>query len=116
VIVGPISSSFQTLWQLEIANTLLTLVRRKKIDREGYLLARTDLQTSESDHRPRRNNRLALTAISEPRREHRMTVYDAATLSLRCGASCHLASRDSALNQSLLNAASGMLNSSLFRA
>jgi len=86
------------LWLLEMANTLLTLLRRQRIDREGYTLARADLQTL-SPIIDEEGSRLALTAIADLAEEYRLTVYDAAYLELALRRQLPLASRDSALNQ-----------------
>jgi predicted nucleic acid-binding protein len=84
------------LWSFEIANSLLVLLRRKKLlapERERALraLARLPLVVDEE------GARLALGTISELAGEHGLSVYDAAYLELALRRKLPLASRDQAL-------------------
>jgi predicted nucleic acid-binding protein len=85
-----------TLWPFEVANSLLVLLRRKKIlanDRDRALgaLARLPLLVDEE------GPRLALGRISELAAEHGLSVYDAVYLELAVRRKLPLASRDEAL-------------------
>lgn len=85
-----------TLWPFEVANSLLVLLRRKKIlaeDRDRALGALAQMPLVVDDDGPR----LALGSISELAHEHGLTVYDAAYLELAMRRKLPLASRDKAL-------------------
>ncbi len=85
-----------SLWPFEVANSLLVLLRRKKIladDRNRALGALTRLPFVVDDEGPR----LALGRISELAAEHGLSVYDATYLELALRRRLPLASRDEAL-------------------
>jgi predicted nucleic acid-binding protein len=87
-----------TLWSFEVANSLLVLLRRKRIlaperDRALGALARLPLLVDEE------GPRLALGKISELAGEHGLSVYDATYLELAVRRKLPLASRDQALCQ-----------------
>jgi len=91
-----------TLWPFEVANSLLVLLRRKKIlaeDRDRALGALARLPLVVDDEGPR----LALGTISELAAEHGLSVYDAVYLELAVRRKLPLASRD----QTLCKAAQG---------
>ncbi|MBP8262048.1 MAG: type II toxin-antitoxin system VapC family toxin [Verrucomicrobia bacterium] len=84
------------LWPFEVANSLLVLLRRKKIlapERERALEALARLPLAVDDEGPR----LAWGKISELATEHGLSVYDAAYLELAVRRKLPLASRDEAL-------------------
>jgi predicted nucleic acid-binding protein len=84
------------LWPFEVANSLLALLRRKKIlaaDRDRALSALASLPLMIDDEGPR----LALGKISELAKEHGLSVYDATYLELAVRRKIALASRDQAL-------------------
>ncbi len=85
-----------SLWPFEVANSLLVLLRRKKIlaeerDRALDALARLPFLVDEE------GSRLAFEKISELAAEHGLSVYDAAYLELALRRKLPLASRDDAL-------------------
>ena len=85
-----------TLWPFEVANSLLVLLRRKRImaeDRDRALGALARLPLVVDDEGPR----LALGRISALATEHGLSVYDAAYLELAVRRKLPLASRDEAL-------------------
>jgi predicted nucleic acid-binding protein len=85
-----------TLWPFEIANSLLVLLRRKKIlapERIRALEALARLPITVDDEGPR----LALGRISELAADHGLSVYDGAYLELAVRRKLPLASRDEAL-------------------
>jgi predicted nucleic acid-binding protein len=85
-----------TLWPFEVANSLLVLLRRKKMlaeDRDRALGALAQLPLVVNDEGPR----LALGRISELAGEHGLSVYDAVYLELAVRRKLPLASRDEAL-------------------
>ena len=85
-----------TLWPFEVANSLLVLLRRKKIlaeDRDRALSALAQLPLVVDEEGPR----LALGKISELAAEHGLSVYDAVYLELAVRRKLPLASRDEAL-------------------
>jgi predicted nucleic acid-binding protein len=87
-----------TLWPFEIANSLLVLLRRKKLlaeerDRALDALARLPLVVDDE------GCRLAFGTTSELAGEHGLSVYDAAYLELALRRKLPLASRDDALSQ-----------------
>ena len=86
------------LWPYEVANALLILRRRKKLEPDDYSEARMlldRLQVSVDNDGPR----LAATRIGDLAMEHKLTVYDAAYLELAVRKQIPLASRDQSLNR-----------------
>ena len=86
------------LWPLEVANSLLVLLRRKRIlaaDRDRALDALARLPLVVDDEGPRR----AFGKISELAAEHDLSVYDATYLELTLRRRLPLATRDQALRQ-----------------
>jgi predicted nucleic acid-binding protein len=86
------------LWVLEIANVLLMLRRRRRLDEQEYrqsLLDLMDLRTRVDDA----NSRSLLAAICELAEKHNLSIYGAAYLELALRRTLPLASRDSALNK-----------------
>ena len=87
-----------TLWPFEVANSLLVLLRRKKLlaaERDRAIAALARLPLVVDDDGPR----LALGRISELAAEHGLSVYDAAYLELAVRRKLPLASRDEALRK-----------------
>lgn len=87
-----------TLWPLEVANSLLVLLRRKRIlaaERERALDALGRLPRVLDDE----GCRLAFGRISALAAEHGLTVYDAAYLELAIRRNLPLASRNETLCQ-----------------
>jgi predicted nucleic acid-binding protein len=85
-----------TLWSFEVANSLLVLLRRKRIlapERDRALGALARLPVVVDDEGPR----FALGRISELAGEHGLSVYDATYLELALRRKLPLASRDEAL-------------------
>ena len=85
-----------TLWPFEIANSLLVLLRRKKLlaeERDRALDALGRLPIVVDDE----GCRLAFGRTSELAAEHGLSVYDAAYLELAVRRKLALASRDDAL-------------------
>jgi predicted nucleic acid-binding protein len=85
-----------TLWPFEVANSLLVLLRRKKIlapERDRALEALARLPLVVDDEGPR----LALGVISALADEHGLSVYDATYLELAVRRKLPLVSRDQAL-------------------
>ena len=85
-----------TSWPFEVANSLLVLLRRKKIlapERDRALGALARLPLVLDDEGPR----LALGRISALADEHGLSVYDATYLELAVRQKLPLASRDEAL-------------------
>ena len=86
------------LWTFEVANTLLILKRRRRIDQQGYDQARFDVRglrpllDEEGPH-------LALSSISELAEKYGLSAYDAVYLELAQRKAIPLASRDMALNK-----------------
>ena len=86
------------LWMFEVANALLVLLRRKRIDSEHYDRARRDL----IDLVPivdEECSRFALDRTSELATRYSLSAYDAAYLELSLRRGLPLASRDAALNK-----------------
>ncbi len=86
------------LWTFEVANALLILKRRRRIDQQGYDQARLDLRGL----RPlidEESPRLALSSISELAEKYGLSAYDAVYLELAQRKTIPLASRDAALNK-----------------
>jgi predicted nucleic acid-binding protein len=91
------------LWMFEVANALLALRRRQRIQRDEYDQALLDLVDSRplvDDESPLR----ALDAISKLAEKHALSVYDAVYLELALRRNLPLASRDAALNKAAKNA------------
>ena len=87
-----------TLWPFEVANSLLVLLRRKRIlalERDRALAALDRLPLVVDDDGPR----LALGKISELAAVRGLSVYDAAYLELAVRRKLPLASRDEALRK-----------------
>jgi predicted nucleic acid-binding protein len=87
-----------TLWMFEVANALLVLLRRKRIDSEHYDRARRDL----IDLVPVVDDecsRFALDRTSELAKKYALSAYDATYLELSLRRGLPLASRDGALNK-----------------
>jgi len=85
-----------TLWPFEVANSLLVLLRRRRIiadDRDRALGALARLPLVVDDE----GCRLAFGTVSELASEHGLSVYDAAYLELALRRKLPLASRDDAL-------------------
>lgn len=88
-----------TLWPFEVANSLLVLLRRRKIlaeDRDRALGSLARLPLVVDDEGPR----FAFGRISELAAEHGLSVYDAVYLELAARRKLPLASRDEALRKS----------------
>jgi len=87
-----------TLWPFEVANSLLALLRRKKLlaaERDRAIAALARLPLAVDDDGPR----LALGRISELAAEHGLSVYDATYLELAVRRKLPLASRDGGLRK-----------------
>jgi predicted nucleic acid-binding protein len=86
------------LWMLEVANSLLMLFRRKKMNRHGWITARREIVQLlvETDNDAPLH---ALDRISELAEHLSLTTYDAAYLELAMRRGLPLASRDAALNK-----------------
>lgn len=85
------------LWMIEVAKALLTLLRRRRIEKGEYDQARTDL----ADLHPvvdDEGHHMALGKISELAERHGLSVYGAVYLELALRQKIPLASRDVALN------------------
>jgi predicted nucleic acid-binding protein len=86
------------LWMLEVANSLLILRRRRRIESWEYERARQYLSDSNpvvDDQGPQ----LALGSISALAEKNELSVYDATYLELALRKIVPLASRDAALNR-----------------
>ena len=87
-----------SLWVFEVANTLVMLIRRKRLQEEDIADALRILQRFapivDEDGRA-----LAFREISDLARKYSLTVYDATYLELASRLRLPLASRDSALNK-----------------
>jgi predicted nucleic acid-binding protein len=86
------------LWTFEVANALLALRRRQRIQEPEYNQGLVDLRDSRpliDDEGPLR----ALDAISKLADKHGLSVYDAVYLELSLRRRLPLASRDAALNK-----------------
>jgi predicted nucleic acid-binding protein len=82
----------------EVANSLLVLMRRRRISREEYTRARhdlTDLRPVVDDEGPHR----AFGETMDLADKHALSVYDATYLELAIRKGLPLASRDRALNK-----------------
>jgi predicted nucleic acid-binding protein len=87
-----------TLWMFEVANAVLVLRRRKRIDSKQYDRARRNLLQLcpiVDDE----CSRLALSRTSELAQKYSLSAYDATYLELSLRRGLPLASRDSALNR-----------------
>lgn len=87
------------LWMFEVANSLLVLVRRRRITSEEYSRARhglASLRLIVDEEGPQQ----AFGSIWELADKYGLTVYDATYLELALRRGLALASRDRALNQS----------------
>jgi predicted nucleic acid-binding protein len=86
------------LWMFEVANSLLLLERRRRIEKQEYEQARldlTDLNPLVDDEGPR----LALGEISAIAEKYGLTVDDATYLELAFRRGLPIATRDTALNK-----------------
>lgn len=86
------------LWMFEVANSLLVLARRKRIDDEECSRGRSilsRLMPVVDDEGPQ----LALGAITDLAQRHELSAYDAAYLELAIRKRLPLASRDASLNR-----------------
>jgi predicted nucleic acid-binding protein len=86
------------LWMLEVANSLLILRRRRRIESWEYERARQYLSDSNpvvDDQGPQQ----ALGSISALAEKNELSVYDASYLELALRKTVPLASRDAALNR-----------------
>ena len=91
-----------TLWPFELANSLLVLLRRKRIrapERDRALAALARLPFLVDDEGPR----FALGSISELAAQQGLSVYDAAYLELAVRRKLPMASRDEALCKAARN-------------
>jgi predicted nucleic acid-binding protein len=82
----------------EVANSLLVLMRRRRISREEYTRARhdlADLRPTVDDEGPHR----AFGEVLDLAYKHALSVYDAFYLELALRRGLLLASRDGALNR-----------------
>ena len=96
------------LWPLEVANSLLVLLRRKRIlaaDRERAVDALGRLPLVVDDEGPRR----AFGRVSELATEHGLSVYDATYLELALRRRLPLATRDQALRQAAQDSGAELL-------
>jgi predicted nucleic acid-binding protein len=87
-----------TLWMFEVANALLVLLRRRRIDPKQYAQARQHLAQLcpiVDDE----TSRLALGPTSELAQKYSLSAYDATYLELSLRKGLPLASRDAALNR-----------------
>jgi predicted nucleic acid-binding protein len=86
------------LWPYEVANSLVFLLRGRRIQKGDYAGARSllsKLSVSIDEESPR----LAWIRLADLALEHSLTVYDAAYLELAVRKRLPLASRDGALNR-----------------
>jgi len=86
------------LWPYEVANSLVFLLRRRRIQKDDYAAARSllsKLSVSIDEEGPR----LAWIQVADLALEHRLTVYDAAYLELAVRKHLPPASRDGDLNR-----------------
>ena len=90
------------LWSYEVANSLVFLLRRKRIQKGDYASARSllsKLSVSIDEDGPR----LVWIQVADLALEHRLTVYDAAYLELAVRKQLPLASREGDLNRAALS-------------
>ena len=86
------------LWMFEVANVLLILQRRQRIDQHQYqqgLSYLSDANPSVDGEGPR----LAFSIIARLAKQHKLSIYDATYLELALRRDLPLASRDAALNK-----------------
>jgi len=86
------------LWMFEVANALVSLRRRRRVEEHQYQQARIDL----NDLRPAvddEGSRLAFDKTSELAQRYDLSVYDAVYLELAIRRAVPLASRDATLNK-----------------
>jgi len=86
------------LWTFEVANALLILKRRRRIDQQGYDQARLDLRRLRllfDEEGPQ----VALSSTCDCAEKYALSAYDAAYLELALRRGLPLASRDTALNK-----------------
>jgi predicted nucleic acid-binding protein len=98
IVKGGSSFVVPVLWTFEVANALLALRRRQRIQRDEYDQALLDLADSSpvvDDEGPSR----ALNSISQLAEKYNLSVYDAVYLELALRKGLPLASRDTALNK-----------------
>lgn len=86
------------LWIFEVANSLVTLSRRRVVAESQYHRARRDLIALEPMV-DQEGVRLALEVTSSLAREHALSLYDAVYLELAMRRNLPLATRDTALNK-----------------
>jgi predicted nucleic acid-binding protein len=91
------------LWTFEVANALLILRRRGRIDQQGYDRARLDLRGLRS-LLDEQGPKLALSSTCELAERYELSAYDAAYLELAIRSAVPLASRDAALNKAAKSA------------
>jgi predicted nucleic acid-binding protein len=97
-IVAGGTASVPPLWLYEVANALLILWRRKRLDANDYSEAKMlldRLRISIDQDGPR----LANSRVSDLAKEHGLTVYDAAYLELAIRKQIPLASGDRSLQR-----------------
>jgi len=90
------------LWPYEVANSLLFLLRRRRIQKVDYAAARLllhKLSVSIDEEGPRH----AWIHVADLALEHGLTAYDAAYLELAVRKQLPLASRDNKLNRAALS-------------
>jgi predicted nucleic acid-binding protein len=86
------------LWPYEVANSLVSLLRRRRIQKDDYTSAHSllsKLSVSIDDEGPR----VTWLRVADLALEHRLTVYDASYLELAVRKQLPLASRDGDLNR-----------------
>ena len=96
------------LWTFEVANALLALRRRQRIQSDEYIQGLLDLADSRpivDDEGPAR----ALDAISKLAEKHGLAVYDAVYLEVALRRGLPLATRDAALNKAAKRAGARIL-------
>ena len=86
------------LWMFEVANSLLVLMRRKRMEPEQWVRARRALSRL-SPVVDEEGPRMALSKISDLAKEHGLAVYDAVYLELALRRGLPLASREATLNK-----------------
>jgi predicted nucleic acid-binding protein len=92
------SFAVPVLWAFEVANTLLTLRRRKRLQPDECAIARRELgllYPMIDEQGPE----MAFASISDLAETHRLSVYDATYLELAIRLGLPLASRDATLNR-----------------
>jgi len=102
-VAAGIPFTVSVLWMFEVANSLLVLMRRKRIDPDECSRARgilSRLTPIVDDEGPR----FALGEITDLALKHGLSVYDAAYLELAIRKRLPLASRDADLNRAAKHA------------